>query len=68
VPVAEAAVAFLQRDHVGIDLAQDRQDPLGIALAVEPHRLVDVVAGNSDPHRRQPAPLRSVPHRGNVAG
>ena len=32
------------------ELAQHRDDPLGIAPPVEPHRLVDVVAGESELH------------------
>ena len=33
-------------------IAQDRHDALRIALAIQPHPLVDVVAGNRDPHPR----------------
>ena len=43
---AKAPVGFLQGDHVGIDLAQDRQDAIGITPPVKPDALVDVVAGN----------------------
>ena len=50
-PLAEAPVGLLQRDHVGVQLAQHRDDPLGIAASVEPHALVDVVAGEGELHR-----------------
>lgn len=41
----KSAVAFLQRDHVGIDLVQHGKDTFGIALPIEPDGLADVVAG-----------------------
>ena len=47
---AEAAVALLQRDHVGVEFAQDGEHAIRIALAVLPHRLVDVVTGERQLH------------------
>ena len=47
---AKPPVGFLQGDHVRVHLAQDGEDPLGIAPSVEAHRLVDVVAGERQLH------------------
>ena len=49
--LADAPVRFLQRNDVGIDLVEDGQDAFGVAPAVEPDALVDVVAGESKLHR-----------------
>ena len=47
---SKAPVRFLQRDYIGIDLAQDRENPVRIAAPIEPDRLVDIVAGKSQLH------------------
>lgn len=49
---SEPAVNFLQRDDVGIDLAQDAQNSLMIAAAIQTDGLVYVVAGELDLHVR----------------
>src|SRR5690606_7301285 len=49
---AEAVVALLQGDDVRLELAQDGDDPVGVATPVDAHRLVDVVAGESQSHAR----------------
>ena len=41
---AEALVGFLKRDHVGVDLMQDVENPLRIAPPVEPDRLAHIIA------------------------
>ena len=56
----EAAVHLLQRDDVGIDLAQDAQDALVIAPPVEPYGLVNVVAGERDLQPEAPTDLLTV--------
>ncbi len=53
---ADPPVGFLQGDHIGVDLAQHGQDPVGIAAAISPDRLVDVVAGELELHRRRYSP------------
>ena len=47
---SKAPVHLLQRDHIGVDLAQDRENPVGITASIEPDRLVDIVAGESQLH------------------
>ena len=49
--LAKAAVGLLQRNHVGVDLAQHRHDPLRIAAAVKTHGFVDVITGESELHQ-----------------
>ncbi len=46
----KATVHLLQRDHIRVDLAQDRKNPVGIPAPIEPDRLVDIVAGESKLH------------------
>jgi hypothetical protein len=50
--IPEAPVGLLQRNHISIDLAQHCQDALGIPPPIEPDRLVDIVAGESQNHVR----------------
>ena len=50
--LADPPVHLLQGDHVGVDLAQHRNDPVGIAPPVDPDGLVYVVAGEGQPHRK----------------
>ena len=44
--LAEPRIDFLERDDVGIHLADDVHDPARIALSVRPHAFVDVVGGH----------------------
>lgn len=50
-PRAKAAVSLLERDDIGIQLAQDIDDAVGTAQAVKPDPLVNIVAGNFEHHR-----------------
>ena len=45
---AEAAIRLLQRDDVGVDLAQYVDDAIGAAAAVRADTLVDIVAGDEN--------------------
>lgn len=56
---AKAQIGLLQGDHIGIDLAQDPQDPGRVAPPVETEGLADIVAGDPE----QPGPLRPVLRR-----
>jgi hypothetical protein len=47
-----AAVCFLQCDHIGMELAEHRHNPLGIAPPIHTHGLVDVVAGETKLQRK----------------
>ncbi len=55
----EAAIGFLERDHVGVDLAQHLKGALGPPLPIGADRLAHVVAGDLD-HR---CPLWRGEHR-----
>ena len=54
---ADALVRLLQRDDVGVDFLQHLEHAMRIAAAVEPDRLVHVVAGKGDAAALTPAPI-----------
>src|SRR3546814_11785241 len=43
---AEAAVGLLQRDDVGVELAENSEPPRRIAAAVEPDALAHIIGGD----------------------
>src|SRR3546814_14271435 len=43
---AEAAVGLLQRDDVGVELAENSEHPRRIAAAVEPDALAHIIGGD----------------------
>lgn len=45
--VADTLISFLQRNHIGIELADDVDDTRWIKLAVDADAFVDVIGGNS---------------------
>jgi hypothetical protein len=45
---AEAAIAFLQRDDVGVQFVQHGKNARRIAAAIQPYGLADIVAGESE--------------------
>src|SRR3546814_1546186 len=53
----ETAVGLLQRDDIGVEFAEHRQHAAGVAAAVEPDALANIVTGDLDHGRIWNRPL-----------